>query len=192
MKLIYTDPKKKKLQRIEIILMALLLPPGLFFGARSMAEWQSFKKAEVSYHQGAELLHAGQYKEGASKLEEAVEQYPKFYAAWEELAVSYHMKGEHQKEVDAYVRAIKVLPQSGNLHRELATAYHEIGEHEKELEAAELALAMENTDPLFTQRVAERARKEASGELSTEVLSHPHAESIEAVQRSLDHSGHSH
>lgn len=192
MKLIYTDPKKKTLQKIEIILMVLLLPPGLFFGAKSFAEWQRFKQAEATYHQAAELIHAGKYQEGALKLEETVARYPQYYAAWEELGVSYHMKGDHQKEVDAYERAIKALPESGNLHRELATAYHEIGEHEKELKVGELALDLDNSDPLFTQRVAERARKEASGELSTEQLPHPHAEAIETVQNPEDHSGHDH
>jgi tetratricopeptide (TPR) repeat protein len=174
-KLAYTDPKKKTLQKIEIILMVIILPIGLFYGAKTYKQWSDFKTAEAFAVEAAELTHVGRYDEGIPKLKQALEAYPPYYAVWEELGLSYHMLGDHQKEMESYLAATKVLPEHGNLFRELATAYHELGMHDKELEAAKKAVALPNTDPLFTRRVLERATKEASGETSTEVIERQHS-----------------
>lgn len=161
--------------------MVVLLPIGLFYGAKTYEQWRAFKTAEIFHTEAAELVHSGRYDEGIPKLQAALKAYPAYYAAWEELGVSYHMLGDHQKEMETYLEATKVLPESGSLFRELATAYHELGMHDKELEAAEIAVTLESSDPLFTRRVAERARKEASGEIVTEKLTRPHIH---------DHAGH--
>ena len=130
--------------------------------------YASFSKAEALYGEASELIHVGQYDEGIANLEEAVEIYPAYYAPWESLGVSHHMNGEHVKEVEAYERGVKANPENGNLYRELATAYHEMGEHEKELAAAKMAVKLPNSDDAFTNRVLDRAKREASGELKTE------------------------
>jgi tetratricopeptide (TPR) repeat protein len=173
-KLVYTDPKKKTLQKIEILLVVIMLPIGLFYGVKTYQLWQAFRTAEILHAEASDLVHAGRYDEGIPKLEAALKTYPPFYAAWEELGVSYHMLGDHQKEMETYLEATEILPENGNLYRELATAYHELGMHDKELEAAEKASTLENTDPLFTSKVLGLARKEASGEISTEKLKRPH------------------
>lgn len=207
-KLVYTDPKKKTLQKIEIAFMAVMLPIGLYCGGLALKDYSDFKKAEVLAHEASELTHVGQYDLGIPKLITALEIYPEYYSAWEELGVSYHMSGDHQKEVESYEKAIQALPGSGNLHRELATAYHEVGEHEKELEMATLAAGLPNSDPLFTQRILQRAIKEASGEISTETVERPthfdedlHNQlhgvtpqpgATPAPANTEDHSGHSH
>ena len=146
-KLVYTDPKKKKLQQFEFLLLAILLPLGLFYGGKTFDEWQRFKKAEALYKEASALCHAGDYEQGIPKLQAALEAYPPYYAVWEELGVSYHMRGEHEKELETYRAATAALPENGNLHRELATAYHE----------------------LFTGHILDRAQKEANGEVPTEV-----------------------
>ena len=168
MKLSYTDPKKKKLQKIEIGLMLVMLPIGLFFGGKALLEYQAFNKAEPIYKAASELTFTGQFEEGIVLLEEALAIYPNYYSAWEDLGLSHHMLGNHKQEIEAYERAVKALPDNGNLHRELATAYHELGEHEKELASASLAVSLPNSDAAFTGRILDRAEREVSGELSTE------------------------
>ena len=169
-KLVYTDPKKKKLQQFEFLLLAILLPLGLFYGGKTFDEWQRFKKAEALYKEASALCHAGDYEQGIPKLQAALEAYPPYYAVWEELGVSYHMRGEHEKELETYRAATAALPENGNLHRELATAYHELGQHEKELEAANLAVTLPNSDELFTGHILDRAQKEANGRRKSSAL----------------------
>lgn len=170
MKLVYTDPKKKKLQQIEMIVVLLFLPVGLFYGWGAFADWQNFRQAEKLFQEASEIMHQGKYKEATPKLEAALEAYPEYYAVWEELGVSYHFLGEHQKEMETYLKGTEALPENGNLHRELAFVYHELGEHEKELASAKRAVELPNSDPLFTLRTLQRAEKEASGEVVVEEL----------------------
>ena len=186
-KLLYTDPKKKKLQKIEVILMGVLLPVGLFYGGRSLAELQRFKEAEALHEQAAEFCHAGNYDQGIPTLQAALEIYPEYYAVWEELGVSYHMLGQHEKEAETYLAATQALPENGSLHRELATAYHELEKHDKELESAQLAANLPNSDPLFTSRVLERAQKEASGDYKTQELERPHTHEVQDAHHDHEH-----
>ena len=168
MKFIYKDPKKKGLQKLEVALMLLLLPTGLYFGAQSFQKWKNFEKAKVLQEQGSRFVHQGNLSEGILKLEESVKLYPESYGTWEDLAVAYHMTSDLNGEIDAYQRATKALPKNGNLRRELATAYHNAGDHKTELIEAQIAVNLGTTDEVFTSRILMRAQKEASGEVSTE------------------------
>ena len=190
MKLFYADPGKKKLQKLEIGIMVILLPIGLFWGALSYRDWANFSKAEALLEEASALTHSSQYSRAIPKLEEALLAYPEYYPAWEELAVSYHMQKEYQKAVDTYERGVQTLPENGNLHRELATAYHYAGHHDKELSAAELAVTLPNSDPLFTSQVLRRAKREQSGEI--ELGSHQDFEKAQEIQAGFeeDHTGH--
>jgi tetratricopeptide (TPR) repeat protein len=184
MQLIYKDPKKKGLQKLEIALMVILLPLGLYWGAQTYQTWQNFEKAEALYQEAALLGHGGNSPEAVKKLEEAVTLYPEFYAAWEELAVSYHMMKDYEKAINAYERGVAALPENGNLRRELATSYHYGGYHDKELEAAQIATALPNSDPLFTSKILSRAEREASGEIET-----GHAADFEAASEEMKNRG---
>lgn len=191
--LTYKDPKKKKLQMLEIIAMILLLPPGLYYAYGAYTDWKVFKEAEAIYKEASDLLHAGRYDEGIPKAEEALAIYPTYYGPWEDLATAHHMMGNHELEVATYVRAIAVLPESGSLHRGLATSYHEVGQHEKELEHAKKATTLVTTDPVFTNRILMRAQKEASGEVSTDVIERPDAGHFKKPEEAHDHGdGHDH
>lgn len=180
--LLYKDPKKRKLQIVEIILMILLLPPGLYWAYQSYVSWNNFLKAEAIYTEASEMLHRGDLKEGIAKMDQALLIYPQFYAPWEELAVTHHLMNNHELERDTYERGTLALPQNGDLRRELASVYHELGEHGKELESAQLASSLENRDPLFTSKVLNRAQREASGEISTEAITRPKIEKHEGHQ----------
>ena len=76
MKLVYTDPKKKKLQKIEIIIMLLALPIGLWWAWGAYGEWNQYQKAEALFQEAHELAHEGQYREALPLLEECVGTYP--------------------------------------------------------------------------------------------------------------------
>ena len=194
MKLLYTDPKKKTLQKIEIVLMILMLPIGLVWGYGAFRDFQEYKKAEALYMEADVLLHQGNSDEAILKLEKAVAIYPDFYAAWEDLGVAYHMQKDLDKSLDAYERAVKAVPDSGNLRRELATAYHYSGQHKKELEQAKIAVTLPNSDALFTGKVLEMAMKENSGEVKVEEgkrISPPGLPADSNEQSGGDHDDHS-
>lgn len=189
MKLKYTDPKKKALQRLEIIFLAALLPVGLLYGSKAYTEWRSYNRAKEAYLAGVALSHSGNQEEALSKMREATSIYPRFYAAWEDLAVTYHLKNDHETERDVYLEASQKMPENGNIRRELACAYHELGMHDLELKEAETAEGLENTDQLFTWRVAERARGEASGKIPKDAKAPLEAQPLPAH----DHNdGHDH
>lgn len=196
MKLAYKDPKKKKLQQIEIALMVLFLPVGLYFGGKAFLSYQAFTQAEALHEEASVLLHMGKNDEAIPKLEEAVELYPEYYSAWEALGVAHHSNGELEKAVEVYKKGSEALPENGNLQRELATAYHYAGRHELEYEAAKAATELPNGDPLFTQKVFERATKEREkGVTQTDPISPPelNAPPHQHVEGDgHDHEGHDH
>lgn len=167
--------------------MVLLLPVGLYWGLGALRDYQSFQEASALYENAAGLLHQGKASEATEQLERAVEIYPKYYAAWEDLAVCYHMQKDLEKSLSTYQRAVEILPDDGDLQREYATACHYAGMHEKELKHARLAMALPNRDEVFTARVLERAERESKEGV----------EKLEVFQDNTtnlppDHSGHDH
>lgn len=182
---VYRDPKKKNLQRVEILLMLLALPVALIWGARSYTEWTNYQQAEALLVEGDQHLHAGQSEKAVASLEKAISLYPEFYGAWEALATTWHMKNHHDKELDAYQRAVEILPERGELHRELGAAYHENGDHKKELEHLTVALAILGKEEIFTLRLLDRATREAAGTYPTQTAKIPRASEAE-------HEGHGH
>ncbi len=180
---VYRDPKKKNLQRLEVMVMVLALPVALVWGARSYADWSAFQQAEALFHQGDAHLHAGRSDEAVVSLEKAVGVYPEFYGAWESLGTAWHMMNNHEKELDAYKRGVASLPQSGELHRELGAAYHELGEHKKELEHLTTAQTILGKDEIFTTRLLDRATREAAG-------TYPKSEPKIARASEAAHDGH--
>lgn len=186
MKLFYKDPKKKKLQRVQLFVL-LLMSPGFYFGFLSAQTWRSFSLASDLHHQAAAEIHQGEFESASANLEKAVSIFPEQASMWSDLALSYSLSGKHEQSLNTYQRAIELLPEDGDLHRNLAMAYHDIGEHQKELHHAELANTLPTSDELFTLRVAERARWEANGKQGKIVGSQP----LEVEHHHHDH-GHDH
>lgn len=182
MKLLYSDPKKRKLQRVEFALISVLLPLGLYFGTNAFIRWTKFSHAEELARQADVLSHEGRSKESSEALERAVEIYPEYVSAWQALAVSYHLRHNFMAAHDAYERAVEANPGNGDLYRDLATSYHYIGKHDEELEAAKKAIVLPTSDPLFTHRVYDRALREASGEIPKEKLIIDNASLVRAIE----------
>ncbi len=164
MKLIalYKDPRKRWLQRVEIGILALLLPVALVWGGQTTQLWLKFRQAEKLYKQAEILLHEEKPAQAIPLLEESVAIYTDFLPSWQTLALSYHFVGNHEKEVDAFQRAVKVFPDEHLLHRDLATAYHELGNHKAELDHLELASKLPMIDEIFMAHLLKRARAEAA------------------------------
>jgi tetratricopeptide (TPR) repeat protein len=191
LKLFYSDPKKKTLQKIEIAVMVIFLPVGLYFGGKALQDYQRFNRSEALYEQGSALLHGGDSQGSIEKFEESVEIYPRYYAAWESLGTAHFLNKDIDKSVDTYERAVEALPESGNLHRELATAYHYAGLHDQEFASAEKAISLSNNDPTFTQRVYERAKQEAEEGVTTTEAIEP-VNPAELLNPGHDHAAHDH
>lgn len=161
----YKDPKKKRLQQIEVLLLLVSLPFVLVLGSKSAKSFADFREAEAYYQAGDEALHAGKVDEAMRLFDKALEVYPEFYGAWEGLGASLHLRGEHERELDVYRRAVTAIPEKGELRRELATAYHEVGDHKAELREIRIASEILGTDEIFTSRLLSRAEREGDGRL---------------------------
>jgi tetratricopeptide (TPR) repeat protein len=194
----YQDPKKKNLQRLEMLVVALILPLALVWGSRSYAEWNRFQQADQLYREGDALFHKGQTEQAIACLERCVAIYPEFYSAWEMLGATHHMRRDHAKEVATYQKAVAALPDNGLLHRELGTAYHMVGEHRKELESLTVAQRLLGQDEVFTLRLLDRAQREADGTYPAQVARAPRPETPSpqttpgAVPGHEHHAGHHH
>lgn len=162
---VYKDPKKKRLQQVEILLMIVLLPFGLYFGYGAYQEWSQFKASEVHSLRGQELIFSGNFEEGLKEFQTSAELYPGNPFIWEAIGVVYHDRGLHLEEAEAYLSGMKANPTNGDLAREYATALHELAQHEKELEYLRLAESLGTNDALFLSRLVSRAQREADGTL---------------------------
>lgn len=160
---LYKDPKKRWLQRVELGILALLLPVALVWGGQTIRLWLTFRQAEKLYSQAEILLHEEKPAQAIPLLEQSVAIYADFLPSWQTLTLCYHFVGDHEREVDAFHRAMKAFPNEHLLHRDLATAYHEIGDHKTELEQLELASKLPMSDEIFMARLLKRARSEAAG-----------------------------
>lgn len=161
---LYRDPKKRWLQRVEIGVLALLLPLALVWGSQTTQLWLAFRQAEKIYTQAEVLLHEDKPAQAIPLLEKSVAIYSEFLPAWQALGASYHLAGDHQGEVESFQRAVKIFPEEHLLYRDLATAYHERGDHEAELQYLELASKLPMEDEIFMASLLMRARAEAAGE----------------------------
>lgn len=160
---LYKDPKKRWLQRIEIAFLLLVFPLALVWGGRTAQLWMKFRQAESLYNQAELLLHQDKAAQAIPLLEKALASYSDFLPAWHALGLSYHMAGEHKKELEAYQRAVASFTSDHVLHRDLATAFHENEDHKSELEHLEIASKLPMTDEIFLANLLRRARAEAAG-----------------------------
>ncbi|MGE0488653.1 MAG: tetratricopeptide repeat protein [Vulcanimicrobiota bacterium] len=166
--LFYKDKEKQKLQKIEIVLVLLLLPFGLWGASRGYQEWKLYQQADTLFMEAHQAVHDGKDGVAIEKLKKCVEIYPAYYAAWEEWATAVHFAGDHEGEVAIYQRAVEANPDNDLLKRDLGAAYHEVGMHDRELAILKTAADTLVEDP-FAQRLLARAEKEASGEAAPDV-----------------------
>ncbi len=159
----YKDPKKKRLQAVELAVLVMLLPVALVWGSHSYANWKAFNKAEAIYLTAEKNLHAGNYPLACQGFQETLAIYPEFYGAWEGLALAYHSTRQFEKELETYKAAVAVLPQRGELHRELGTAFHRAGDHRSELKHLTIASSLLGDKDGLTVHLLERAEREARG-----------------------------
>jgi tetratricopeptide (TPR) repeat protein len=185
---IYRDPKKKNLQRLEILVVLIALPIALIWGAKSYQVWANFQEADRLFREGDAYLHQGNIDAALQSLEQSVTIYPEHYSAWESLGATQHLKNQHDKELQIYQRAVSAVPQSGELHRELGTAYHENGEHKKELEHLLIAQQILGKEEIFTSRLLDRAQREATGDYPSPAPNAQPGAELPNLDEGLDHN----
>ncbi len=91
----------------------------------------SGQRSEVSGHESEEnayesaqaLIADGRHKEGIEALERLIERYPDYALAHNDLGVMYFNKGEKQKALEHYERAIALEPDSITFQKNLADFY---------------------------------------------------------------------
>ena len=191
MKLLYTDPKKRRLQQIELVLF-LILSPGIYFGYLSVQQWQRFSEAQTLQTAAGQEIHEGKLESALVKLQKASKLYPDNPMIWEDLAVTYHLNRDQENAIQTYLEAIEHHPEHGDFHRNLAMAYHDLGKHDQELVHAEQANKLPTSDELFTLRIAERARWEANGKQGKIAGSQPLSEGNAPNVEGHDNHDHGH
>ncbi|MGM9991417.1 MAG: tetratricopeptide repeat protein [Candidatus Bruticola sp.] len=153
----YTDPKKKTLQLIEIITAILSIAVLLFLLPRSLNDYRNFKTATQFHEMGHERLHAND-SEGAMRcFETAVRTYP-LESSYMEIASIHHFNGQHDKEIDVYRDALKIIKNSVALRYALAEAYYLKDNYDQAIIELQIVLEL---DPSNAQAkgLMERCRK---------------------------------
>lgn len=130
--LTYKDPSKKKLQAVEIVLMVLMLPLGLYGAGKAYQQYATFKQAEQLMVEGDHLLHEAKFEEASKLFAQSVELQPDYYVAWELLCTSLHNQGLHRQELNTYRQALEKLPDAPLLIRDAGACMHENELHEEE------------------------------------------------------------
>lgn len=141
----YTDPKKKKLQIIEIvaaiafiIVAAFLLPPV----------WQQHKAytTAASFHNmGHEHLHNNNDDAALECFQAAVKTYP-MESSFLEIASIHHFKGNHEKEIEVYRDGLKALKDSSKLRYALAAEYYLNEKYDEAITELKIALEIDPDD----------------------------------------------
>ncbi|MBM3462122.1 MAG: hypothetical protein FJX76_08490 [Armatimonadetes bacterium] len=93
--LVYTDPKKRLLQMIEIALLIIALPFAAVYGMKSYKIYQAVVESERLFEVAENLAHAEDYKASVVALEECLAVNPRYFPAYEAMADLYFI--EHRR-----------------------------------------------------------------------------------------------
>src|SRR5688572_30675350 len=91
----------------------------LVFAVGGAAWAQVGTKAEVHYKSGVALKEQGKVDEAIGQFELAVVENPKHPMAWNSLGILYKKKGEHAKAVQAFEKAVELMPSDANARSNL-------------------------------------------------------------------------
>ncbi|MFN3467419.1 MAG: tetratricopeptide repeat protein, partial [Candidatus Brocadiales bacterium] len=104
-------------------------------------------EAEVHYLWGYCMEDMGEYAEGVSHYERALELNPEHAGALFRLAYNYELEGEDSKAVEYYERCKNLSPSYTNVLINLGTLYEDRGEYEKAISCFESVLRAEPNHP---------------------------------------------
>jgi len=138
----YTDPKKKKLQIIEIVAVVILLIVGIIFIPPIIKEHQQFQTAVAFHNMGHEHLHSNNDEAALECFQAAIRTYP-MEESFLEIASIHHFKGNHEKEIEVYRDGLKSLKDSSKLRCALATEYYLQEKYDEAITESEIALKID-------------------------------------------------
>lgn len=167
-RLSYQGEDKKALQRVELVVLVILLPLALYGLFRSHRSWRDYQQAEAFLKSGQYLVHHGKYEPAAEELRRAVTLYPELFAAWADLATCHHLRGEHQAELEVFQEALTHLPESADLHYGLLGTYHELGQYQSQLEHLTVMRGLFPDQVVLLDRLAKEVRAAEAGAGSKE------------------------
>lgn len=156
----HQDPKKRKRQRWQLLILAVLAPFAFYYGQRAFTEWSTYERARTLVRKGDLKMQDGQALEAVKLFKQAVHTYPVYHDAWTSLFMAYHALGDHQSEAEACHQALALAPESGEFHRDFGIALHEIGSHNQELQHLLQAQTLGAIDDVFTKSLLDRAHRE--------------------------------
>lgn len=154
--LVYTEPEKKKLQKIEYIVLAVALILGLIVGIPKYIEYQNLTKAIALMEQAHELSHQGKLDEEKECLDKALGYDPQILDAYKELAVIAYLKGDRDEEVRILQEGVKNMPNNVDIHFELAQTLFLRGDFAEAVEVLDNAIKLDPNDD-FVKKLKERA-----------------------------------
>jgi len=144
------EARQDSLAFVFIIAVGLLLAVGIgimigmtIAGARDRTATRPGQSAPAGDNSASQL----------AALEARVNQNPNDAGALYDLAFAYHQKGEYQKAIGYYERALALRPNDLNIMTDLGTAYYDSGNPDKGLDYYASALKI---DPKFEQALFNR------------------------------------
>lgn len=93
------------------------------------------EKARVLYDRGVKNFANGQFAEGVSALEQALQEFPTYFQALELLGKEHIKAGNYEQGLEVLQRAIKVNSRAGNSYYALGVGYLKLGKLGAAIEA---------------------------------------------------------
>lgn len=141
----YTDPKKKKLQIIEISVVVVLLVIGAILLPPAIKEHNDFKTAVAFHNMGHEHLHNNNDQAALECFQTAIKTYP-LESSFLEIASIHHFNDDHAKEIDVYREGLKAIKDSTELRYSLAIEYYLQEKYDEAITELEIALTINPND----------------------------------------------
>lgn len=163
------SPRRAKLTRVLLVLLVLL---GLPFGARALADYQSFREGRRLHDLGHEYADHGQRKQAISYFEQCVAVYPYFVDAWTELSELHVEQKEWDKAEYCLDQALRYCPQAdlqmAVIHRERGSLYLRAGRSQDAEQALAEACRLDPTDGLSKRLHQEAVKRNGSSQAPVE------------------------
>lgn len=154
----YTDPRKRTLQIIEVGLLAIAIVALILYAIPAIQDYQTFSKALAHHEKGHEYLHHDQTEEAIAEYEKAIAIYPKLAQSHEELAAIHHLSGHRDIAISVYRRAVNHIPDDEELRLCYSEALFLDGQYSASLAQAKIALALA-PDDLRMQKMVARCQR---------------------------------
>ena len=138
----YTDPKKRKLQIIEIAIATVLIIGSVILLPQAIEEHNKFQTAAAFHNMGHEHLHNNDDKAALGCFQAAVKTYP-MENSFLEIASIHHFSGNHDKEIEVYREGLKAIKDSTKLRYSLAAEYYLQEKYDEAITELQIALKID-------------------------------------------------